>query len=232
MTVVAVEKFATFETAFGETGLRVGPRSGPGKRTNAEKEWYVLRRFLREAMSVNLFNCPLVIRAGMPPDEPDFTLEHRNSTSLIEITEATDEADQKEMTALGKSGRGAIFIGEFGGRFKGGAGGKAPEEAWANDVLLAIKRKDRKAIFTRPETDRHLVIYPNSNAASLLMSRSDEEDASIILKQKISNIREDLTSIVKGCRIHILGKEFLFFDILGTFQDIDRQFPARTSVEL
>ena len=46
---------------------RVGPRTGPDKRTKEQMEWYVLRRFLEKAIPTGIFGLPLAIRRGCPP---------------------------------------------------------------------------------------------------------------------------------------------------------------------
>jgi hypothetical protein len=201
-----------FDAAFGLVGLKVGSRTGPKKRTSEQKEWYVVRRFLKEAISGQLFACPFVIRHGVPPEEPDFVLKNEGNRTLIEITEATDEADQREMKCIEVSDQLAILNGELGGRFKGGAIGNAYEVAWAEDVINAIERKVSKSIFKDTTAQRHLVIYPNSNASSC-----DEDVAGTILKEKVDARRQELVEMSNGCLVHVLGKQKLVFDILGSF---------------
>ena len=109
--------------------------------------------------------------------------------------------------------------GELGGRFKGGAAGNALEVAWANDVVEAIERKSPKAIFRKSNTQRHLVIYPNSNA-----SLCEEDEATAILKNKIAESRQRLVEMSNGCFVHVLGEQNLVFDALGHFLSQTRRF--------
>jgi hypothetical protein len=46
-----------------------------------------------------MIELPIVVRSGVPPDEPDFVATHDDTAiGLFEVTEATSEADQREMT--------------------------------------------------------------------------------------------------------------------------------------
>jgi hypothetical protein len=208
---VTIGKFEDFDVAFGEVGAKVGPRTGANKRTQDEKEWYVQRRFLKIAIPARLFQTPLVIGSGTPP-APDFLVEDIRRRTLVEITEATDEADQREMTHQERFGK-PILLGELGGRFKEGGG--EPGHLWALDIAEAIRRKGGKSIFLTINSNRCLVIYPNSNASALISSKQDEGRTFSILLGVIDTKRNKLLRIANGCLVHILGKEYVFFDILG-----------------
>ena len=212
---ISVPSLREFDSAFGETGLIVGPRTGPNKRTKDDKEWYVVRRFLKEATLAKVFQCPLKIQKANPP-APDFLLENANGSALLEITEATDEADQMEMTKIELSDQSVTLIGEFGGRFKGGA--SQPGRAWASDVVCAINRKAGKGIFQTANVSRHLIVYPNSNASSLLFDGDDELEAFAFLRTTLARNRRDFIRTTNGCLVHILGKEHIFLDVTGAVQ--------------
>ena len=210
--MVHLENFEMFDLAFGQLGLSVGPRTGSIKRTKDDKEWYVIRRFLRAAIPEEIFELPISIQKA-PPPEPDFVMHSKSRTAKLEVTEATVEADQREMTAIELSNEDAVLIGELGGRFRGGL--CEPGFAWASDIIAAINRKNGKSIFTSASSDRHLVIYPNSNASSLIFDEEDEDRAFRILVNQIETIEKELCQVASGCFVHILGKEFVFFDILN-----------------
>src|SRR5262245_16627140 len=114
---VEIRALETLDEDFGTLGLRVGPRTG---RTHNEKEWYVVRRFMYEAILAKNFEAPLLISKANPP-APDFRLEFSltSATALIEITEATHPDDQREMTKFEESSAPVHMIGEMGGRFAG-----------------------------------------------------------------------------------------------------------------
>ena len=212
---ITISDLSNFDRSFGEVGFRCGPRTGQKRRSKADMEWYVARRFLKAAINAGRLNVPFIIRQGNPPTEPDFVLKCKTSLVFLEITEATCEADQKEMTAFEASGRPAVLLGEFGGRFKNG--GANPERAWAGDIIDAILRKMGKSIFKASDSDRHLVIYPNSNASSLICDAEDELSAAQYLKAEIVRMREEIKQAANGCRIHVLGKECLFYNVMDEF---------------
>jgi len=141
-------------------------------------------------------------------------------TPIVEITEATDPADQREMTESELRKKSKRLPGDFGGRFSGGA--SQPGKAWASDVLDAIKRKTGKAIFVRSDANRHLVIYPNSNA-SLLCDDDHELGAFGFLKVAIEMSRDTYIKAANGCTVHVLGKEYVYFDILGKTELVKRE---------
>jgi len=210
---VEIPNSAALCVAFGELGLRVGSRTGEAKRTQDQKEWYVVRRFLREAMLANIIFPPIVISKANPPD-PDFKIVHRRppTAALIEITEATHPDDQREMTEFELSDKPAMLVGELGGRFSGGAG--EPGHVWASDILEAIERKSQKSIFTM-KGDRHLVIYPNSNASFLIFDEEHERTAFGILREALSTKVAEYGRLANGCAVHVLGKNHVCFDLLG-----------------
>ena len=202
-------------------GLPVGPRKG---RSKEKKEWYVLLNFLKSAIPAGMISLPISVRNGIPPDEPDF-VTHRGDVSVdwIEITEATDEADQKGMAAFENSGKSAALVGEFGGRFADGAA--RPGLIWASDVVNSIKRKSGKAIYRSVPVARHLLIYPNSNASSLLFGQDHEHDAVDDLRAEVMTYDGSLARLANGCAIHILGAYLICIDILGNMRLVTRAAP-------
>jgi hypothetical protein len=222
---ITISSSEEVDVAFGLVGLRGGPRTGPSKRTKDDMEWYVVRRFLKEAISKGIFVPPISVRKGCPPD-PDFVVVGADSNeiiALIEITEATDKSDQREMTETALSGQPTL-LGAFGGRFSGGAAN--PKWAWAKDVIDAIERKEGKAIFSGSHPFRHLIIYPNSNASILLFSEDDERDAINALSSAVTAEAKPLAQLVNGCFVHILGKEHVCVDVLGRMSLVRRDKSA------
>jgi hypothetical protein len=71
----------------------VGPRTGGGKRTKEQMEWYVLSRFLEKAIPTGIFRLPVAGRNGSPArEEPDYVLMRAGTNrviALVKITEAT-----------------------------------------------------------------------------------------------------------------------------------------------
>jgi hypothetical protein len=205
----------------------VGPRTGPGKRTKQQMEWWVLSRFLEKAIAADVFRLPVKGRHGRPPHEPDFVLVRPGTTdviALVEITEATDEADQREMTAFERSPAKMALVGHSGGRFPRGAA--RPGLAWASDIIDAIKRKETRVIFKSSLTPRHLIIYPNSNASKLLGDQlgqegKNEREAIGHLRQAIDNAG-DLARVINGCHVHVLGMRHICVDVVGDMKVLHR----------
>lgn len=223
MNPVEISQLAEFDAAFGIIGAKVGPRVGPDKRTQDSKEWFVLRHFMAHALHAGIFRLPMSLEKANPP-KPDFVVKYgeTDGVALIEITEATNPADQKEMTEFEKSNETIMHLGDFGGRFSGGA--SQPKFAWASDILGAVIRKQGKSIYSPLMGERHLIIYPNSNASALLFDEEDERDAFEFLESAVGEQRKSYTQLVNGCMVHILGKEHVCFDLLGTIQLIRRAY--------
>jgi len=218
---VVIPEATAFCAAFGNLGSRVGPRTGTDKRTQDQKEWYVVRRFLKEAIKARVFHPPISIWKENPP-HPDFGVEHGSARNraFIEITEATHPDDQREMTELELSDKNVMLIGELGGRFSGGAG--EPGHVWAADIIEAIERKRNKVIFSESDDSRHLVIYPNSNASFLIFGEEHERVTFSILQQALAPLIDDFRTIANSCLVHVLGKEFICLDVLNAFRLLKR----------
>jgi hypothetical protein len=202
------------DVAAHAVGLPVGPRIG---RSKDKKEWYVLLRFLWATIPCGLIEPPITVRKGNPdePDfEPDFVMARGESTiGLFEITEATMKCDQREMTAIERSGKSVAMPGDFGGRFKCGA--SRPELSWAKDIVCAIRRKRDKKIFQDSSVARHLLIYPNSNASRLLSDEDHERQAVNVLGAEVSKDAAALSKMANGCLVHVLDEHSVCFDVLG-----------------
>lgn len=139
MDRVEIDRLSDFDACLGGLGVHVGARTGPNKRSQDAKEWFVLRHFMAAALPLNIFQIPITITKGHPP-QPDFAVMHgaAREPAPIEITEATHPDDQREMTEFHKSGEAVMLLGGFGGRFAGGA--CQPKLTWACDIHDAIAR--------------------------------------------------------------------------------------------
>jgi hypothetical protein len=225
--VLEIQSLADVEHITDSVGP-VGPRTGPDKRTKEQMEWYVLRWFLEKAIPDGIFSLPIAVRNGSPArEEPDFVLMRAGTNdviALVEITEATDEADQREMKEFERSGERMALLGHSGGRFPRGAARPGP--AWATDIIDAVKRKETKIIFKSSLTPRHLIIYPNSNASKLLgdplgQEGKNEREAIGHLRQAIDNAG-NLVKITNGCHLHVLGMRHICVDVVGDMKVLHR----------
>jgi hypothetical protein len=129
-------------SAFGTLGTVVGDRTGPNPGSQDEKEWWCLRRYFLTLDEAELLEFPIAVEKR---ERPDFWCTFAGCGVGIEVTEATDRRDQREMTKMAQ-GDTASLLGTFGGRFLGGAVGESPECAWKADVLTAVERKVKKII--------------------------------------------------------------------------------------
>ena len=154
---------ATFADDIGAFGESVGPRTGPDKRNQNDKEDYVLRRLLTAWKYAGRLDFPLEFRRGYPRrNEPDFVLNWTDRSLGIEITEAGEEAYQAWLTSREKEG-----------------GGMAPEplpiltDRTAREVLRALETKvkgfDRSKYRGVPLCD--LAIYDNTASGGYLDKR-------------------------------------------------------------
>jgi hypothetical protein len=221
VTIRTVDDLANAERL---VGLPVGPR---GLRTKEKQEWYVLLKFLQPAIPAGVFELPVDIRCGTADatlPEPDFVVSRAGTddvAALVEITEATNEADQREMTLSQRSDKIASLLGEFGGRFSDGA--SHPEITWASDIIDSVRRKDGKTIFMASPVQRHLLVYPNSNASMLMSDEDDERQGIEHLREHVANDEALLRRITNGCSIHILGGYIVCLDALGEATVIGRR---------
>jgi hypothetical protein len=224
---VTIPNIEEFGAAFGSIGT-VGSRAGPNKRTKDETEWYVLREFLKATITKGPFVLPITVRKASPP-LPDFVVPDADGeeiVALIEITIASNEADQREMTVIEGGGQPRL-LGAFGGR---GVAAN-PEGLWAEDVIAAIKKKAikdtnkkkrKKGIFLRSHPCRHLIIYPTSNMSISLLNGETEHQAISQLRSAIAREATYLAQIANGCCVHVLGKHYVCVDILGGMRRVSR----------
>ena len=90
------------------------------------------------------------------------------------------------------------------------------------DVIDAIVRKREKAIFLCSLPFRHLIIYPNSNISTLLFDDQAGRQAINVLSTAISYEAKRLAQMANGCHVHVLGKEYVCINILGSMSLVKR----------
>ena len=149
--------------AMGEHGRAPLPRLG---RTKEQKELYCLRRYLFSMARASRLSFPLRVAKS---EAPDFIVSGAKDFG-IEVTEATDEADQREWTRAAQLGRSSWLNGDLGGRGRDGFVGQEPERLWSQYVLTAVLKKASKQYSTPTAS---LLIYSNSNAGGFI----DDEKA-------------------------------------------------------
>ena len=120
--------------SIGEYGRQVDARP---QRTKDQKEAYCLRRYLLSLANCGLLDYPLAVEKC---ETPDFIVTGTECFG-IEVTEATDEVDQREYTKAAKSGVTMWSDGRFGGR--GTFVGVSHERLWLSYVRKAIQKKQK-----------------------------------------------------------------------------------------
>ena len=97
---------ADLALAFGEIGVRVGPRTGADARTHEEKEWWCIRRYVFTLSAANQLEFPILITKA---ERPDFRCTFGSRHVGIEVGEATDPRDQEEMTMFERTQATALW---------------------------------------------------------------------------------------------------------------------------
>ena len=126
-------------------------------RTKDEKEAYCLRCYLLTLSKNQLLSFPIVVAKG---ETPDFVITGVEAFG-IEVTEATDERDQREWSLAARAGLALWAQGQFGGRGANEFSGRHHERLWLQYVVDSVNRKGGLNYAT--ERTR-LLINSNSNA--------------------------------------------------------------------
>ncbi len=137
MTRLTIMSNTELNEAFDTLGTRVGPRRGPDRRTQDQKEWYCLRRYLLTLAAHDLLSYPLDIGKS---ERPDFIVtDTARGRYGVEVTEATEEDWQRELTETEACEDDDPAEAEL----IGGDGfvGENPEHDWCAAVIRAINNK-------------------------------------------------------------------------------------------
>ena len=152
----------TLDDDLGAIGTWVGPRTGPfGRRTQGQKEDYVLRRLLVAWKQRGELEFPADVRAETDrPGEPDFVLAWPDRTLGVEVTEAGDEHYQAWMT---RTDQDLLSHVPFDPSTPG----------TANEIKDAIARKVRKfdGGNYRGVSECDLIVYDNTSWGGFLDKR-------------------------------------------------------------
>jgi hypothetical protein len=159
---------SSFVDDLGLFGEWVGPRTGPLKRTQGQKEAYVLRRLLVALRAVGGLSYPTLIRA-VPTGEqgpsrlPDFVMKEGPGAAMgMEIVEAGEEDYQRWLTHDADN-RTATLPDDLG----------ASTRRTADEIFRALEKKVEKFDqgHYRGMTLVDLTIYDNSSWGSFLDKR-------------------------------------------------------------
>lgn len=186
----------TFSCDLGSLGTWVGPRTGPARRNQSQKEEYVLRRLLVAWRRNGALNFPFTLCASnQAPQQPDFVLtDPKNSRLGIEITEAGSQDWQAQMTQQERERNDGLT-------FHPMPVGKKEESI--RDIHSAIRKKVRKASDgAYQNTACDLVIYDNTRPFHGLTI----DDIQYLNSP-------DLHGQFK--QVHLVSDLFVYMDVLG-----------------
>ena len=199
------EALETFSNDLGVIGSWVGPRKGPYKRTQGQKEDFVLRRFVVALKAAGRLSFPFSIVAEHEEKRlPDFAIHSSDGARLgIEITEAGTENYQRWLTATETDETEWVRL--------------VPEEPstpdTADQVLEAISKKVTKfdAGSYQSADACDLVVYDNTCWGGFLD------------KQEILSVLGHPDNVLGRFRqIHFVTGETVFLDMFGScFERVD-----------
>lgn len=139
-----------------------------GKRENQNwKEWWCLARLFEAGLADDIFPTRFEAEWLNRDGEADFRITGGTGSFFLEITEATTKEDRRAIS-LSRNDYSPRLVGEDfvvggikvpGGRGKGGFQGDSINDARADDIEKAIRRKARKLY----AANAILLVYPNSN---------------------------------------------------------------------
>ena len=161
---------SSFADDLGGLGAWVGPRTGLGKRTQGQKEDYVLRRVLVALHRQGELRFPFTVHASsQAPGEPDFIFTDSSGCWGVEVTEAGSERHQRAMTDVSKS---SVIVGAEPALRR-----LAPFDDGIEEIRRAIEKKNKKYDegAYRRVSNCDLAIYDNINSYSC----SDDEVADV-----------------------------------------------------
>lgn len=194
----------------GSIGAWVGPRTGPDKRTQGQKEDYVLRRLLVAWKHEGLLAFPLDVTATIDePGQPDYLFAWSNGEDLgVEITEAGVEDYQAWLTRSEVEGAQEAVL-----MSKDGYAGEGPERMAANDILEAIAKKVvgyDKGKYREPDAC-DLLVYDNSKTGWM----SDKQPV-------LSAIGRPDDLLGRFRQIHLVIDDIVYLDVFGNeFRTVD-----------
>jgi len=213
---------ASVVTAFGNVGLKVGPRKGPNRRTTFQKEAYNLRQYLTTLADHDLLSYPLEVAKS---ERPDFLLcDPVNGRCGLEVTEATTRSHNRWLTETeGEEGEeGADLL---------------PGDAWVGNsaereccaaVVRAANRKARsigKSGYT-PAARYDLLLYINARAFFYF----EEEMAEMLLNKARRWVAHWNRSGKLG-KVSAITNDSLLYDLAGNTRTLPLSHPVKPSLE-
>lgn len=209
-----LSKNSNVRKEFGTLGASVGPRRGPDRRTKDQKEWYCLRRYLLTLAAHDLLSYPVEIAKS---ERPDFLVDAHHG---IEVTEATEEDWQRELTESEAGGDDDPAEAELIG--DDGFVGEQPERDWCAAIIRAINSKvDSLNSPDYPVTSCDLLVYVNSRMSNVV----HEERAIEVLTVAAASQLERWKACARLRRVAVLTNSRVLSDLIsaGTFLFVAEQ---------
>lgn len=208
--ILTFKEIDALRTYFNENGIAVGPRNGPNKRTQDQKELYNLRQYLLTLTDHDFLEFPISIEKG---ESPDFIISYQDQTIGLEITEAPTQDWQKELTQMDKELIGKDTSNLVSLDQEGWHSNSAERETCAA-ILHAIRRKVRKIRDGkyRKASCYDLLIYTNVRPFFY-----DRLELANILKPRVSRWHSQWLAVRK---VNVITDPYLLFDIIGDFKTL------------
>lgn len=196
---------ADFSNDLGSTGAWVGPRTGDSKRTQGQKEDYLIRRLLVAWRRKNNLPFPFTIfAADNEPKQPDFVLtDSRNRKIGIEVTEAGTEEWQEELTQLEQCQKEGKYVAEKVSPYD------SPKTA-IEEIRTAIEGKTKKAEKGwYQDCPCDLLVYDNTSSFERITKKDVPDIGASGLQTPFR-------------QVHLISGNFVYTDVLGDEpKDID-----------
>lgn len=186
-------------------GTWVGPRTGPCKRTQGQKEDYLLRRLLVAWKRVGRLRFPVEVTAEtVNQGEPDFYLNWHNEDSLgVEVTEAGEENYQAWLTFTEDASDpgGAELV---------------PLEPSTARTVEEIKRAIRNKI---DKFDRGS--YRNASACDLLVYDNTAWGGFLEKDEIVEELGRPNDLMGRFRETHLVFGELVYLDVFGRREKVD-----------
>ena len=188
-------------------GRNVGPRRGPAKRTQAEREDFCIRRWLIAAAVSEQLPLPVSVEAP-PPGQgyPDYIVRSEVGEFGVEVTEAGDATWQAWLSISEPGTEPRLLMDNSEGYV-----GDEPERIVVRDVEEAIKRKatSRRNDNYAAVRDCHLLIYENSEGGLMCDRRN-------VVGRLRRLVHGDLALDVEEFQeVHLIFGDDVYLDIFG-----------------
>jgi Domain of unknown function DUF29 len=189
----------------GMIGESVGPRTGPNKRSHAEKEDYVLRRLLAAYRLAGGLPFPVTICAERERrGEPDFLLRWADGRTLgVEVTEAGSRAYQAWLT-----------------RTESGLATRAmPDEEAALSTARTVE--ELANAIARKNVEYEQGKYRSADACALVVYDNTHAGGFLDKRQLVAGLRTRNDLRGRFAAVHLVFESHVALDVFGSPELVD-----------